>query len=111
MPLSGAPMTSESTAAASSSRLAGSLSTASSGVSANPVTTVVAMINFTVHLPSARPVPSIDLCSLSSRASALRGVSKHIVDRLRRVGGPSVRVLIELASHALRLVDPGHGHR
>src|SRR3990170_1529725 len=49
---------------------------------------------------------SIDLCSLSIRASALRGASEHVVDRLRRVGGQGVRVLVELAGHALRLVDP-----
>ena len=50
MPLSGAVMTSENTAAASFSRLAGSLSAASSGASANVVATLVAMINFTGHL-------------------------------------------------------------
>src|SRR3990167_8346464 len=103
MPLSGAVMISENTAAASSSRFAGSLSSASSGVSAKVVATVVAIINLTLHLPLCRPSIS---CSLSIRASALRGASEHVVDRLRRVGGQSVRVLVELAGHALRLVDP-----
>ncbi len=31
------------------------------------------------------------------------------IDRLRRIGGQSVCVLIELAGHALRLVDPRQG--
>ena len=49
MPLSGAAMISENTAAAVVSRFAGSLSAASSGVSANVVATVVAIINFIVY--------------------------------------------------------------
>ena len=50
MPLSGVAMISDNTAAASSRRLAGSLSAASSGVSANVVAIVVAIINFMWHL-------------------------------------------------------------
>ena len=56
MPLSGAAMISDNTAAASFSRSAGSLSAASSGVSANVVAIVVASINFTV-------VPSLSQCA------------------------------------------------
>jgi len=59
--LSGAVITSENTAAAASSRLAGSLSAASSGVSARVVATVVAIINFTGHF---LPLTSTDLRSL-----------------------------------------------
>jgi hypothetical protein len=43
-------MISENTAAASSSRFAGSLSAASSGVSVRVIAIVVATINFTLHL-------------------------------------------------------------
>ena len=50
MPLSGAAMISENTAVASFSRCTGSLSFASIGVKANVVATVVAIINFIVHL-------------------------------------------------------------
>src|SRR5436190_7898638 len=49
-PLSGVAIISDNTAAASSRRWAGSLSTANSGVKANVVATVVAMISFTMCL-------------------------------------------------------------
>src|SRR4029078_8595182 len=67
MPLSGVAMISENTAAASSSRLAGSLSAASSGVSASVVAIVVAIINFTLYLPSAVPVTQFFFSNLSAR--------------------------------------------
>ena len=53
MPLSGAAMISENTAAASCSRLAGSVSAAISGVSPSVVATAVAIISFTMCLPFA----------------------------------------------------------
>jgi hypothetical protein len=52
-------MISENTAAASSSRLAGSLSAASSGENASVVATVVAIINFTLHLPFAMTIDNL----------------------------------------------------
>src|SRR4029453_13283026 len=68
MPLSGAAMISENTAAAASSRFAGSLSAASTGVNATVVATVAAIINFTL-LPSLlhdhRSAASFDGCFLS----------------------------------------------
>jgi hypothetical protein len=57
MPLSGAAMISENTAADASSRFAGSLSAASSGVSATVVATVAAITNLTLHL--LLPLPTV----------------------------------------------------
>ena len=83
MPLSGAAMISENTAAASFSRFAGSLSAASSGVSAIVVATVVAIINFTVHLPSAMTL------SVQPRVGC-RCAPRHVANRPDRVGSQNL---------------------
>jgi hypothetical protein len=57
-----------------------------------------------MHQPLSRLRPS-------DRASPRRGVSDHVVNHFGRVASHSVRTLIELTGHLLRLVESGQGER
>ena len=106
-------MISENTAAASSSRLAGSLSAASSGVSASVVATVVAIINFTLHLPSLpRPLRLLhdELIDHARHALGAAGDRRRSrLGRARRHGARQrdhviVRLDVDVAPFEQRLV-------